>query len=65
MKNYYELLENSTYIDNVNSGIIVTEENLGGKGFNTGQLGPKTDISNAIADHSKPQSNISWNRNTK
>ena len=36
---YYDLINNSTYIQNINSGVIIDEnKTLSGLAFNTGQL---------------------------
>tara|TARA_R110000803_G_C11824097_1_gene302350 strand:- start:198 stop:452 length:255 start_codon:yes stop_codon:yes gene_type:complete len=61
---YYNLISNSTYIQNLNSGVIVDEnKTLGGLGFNTGQMYNKqqdmkpSDPSMVYADGTKSQSN--------
>ena len=38
IEDYYNLINDSTYIQNLNSGTIVTDKQLSGLAFNTGPL---------------------------
>jgi hypothetical protein len=64
LTDYYNLINNSTYIKNINSGVVMDEhKTLSGLAFNTGQLSNKqqniqpSTASTAYADGTKVQSN--------
>ena len=61
---YYDLITNSTYIQNINSGVVMDEnKTLSGLAFNTGQLYNKqqniqpSTANTAYADGTKVKSN--------
>lgn len=71
IEDYYNLINDSTYIQNLNSGTIVTDKQLSGLAFNTGPLYNKrqnkdfSSPSEFYAENTKVQSNVFNIKNIK
>jgi hypothetical protein len=64
---YFDLIENSTYIENLNRGVVIDEDKKqGGMAFNTGQLYNKeVSPQTAWADGTHDQSHYANQKNIK